>query len=165
MCWQFSSLLSHKQVMWVRRTIDKVSLLTVGNITYSGDPRIKVVFIYPNNWKLMVNLFIPIYLGLFLQFSTRFLSIFCSIITLIEFARWWSENKCCTKSITVCYFNRKVVDRRSIKYVRMRPLLNLFKLNSHFTDKSNFPGWRRCVHVPGINSSTACICDESHSIG
>jgi hypothetical protein len=41
--------------MWVRRTIDKVSLLTVGNVTYSGDPRIKVMFIYPNNWRLTVN--------------------------------------------------------------------------------------------------------------
>lgn len=40
--------------MWVRRTVDKVSLLTVGNITYSGDPRIKVMFIYPNNWRLSV---------------------------------------------------------------------------------------------------------------
>lgn len=44
-----------RQVMWVRRTVDKVSLLTVGNITYSGDPRIKVMFIYPNNWRLSVK--------------------------------------------------------------------------------------------------------------
>jgi len=43
--------------MWVRRTVDKVSLLTVGNITYSGDPRIKVMFIYPNNWRLSVTNF------------------------------------------------------------------------------------------------------------
>jgi hypothetical protein len=35
--------------------VDKVSLLTVGNITYSGDPRIKVMFIYPNNWRLSVT--------------------------------------------------------------------------------------------------------------
>lgn len=47
----------YHQVMWVRRTVDKVSLLTVGNITYSGDPRIKVMFIYPNNWRLSVRTF------------------------------------------------------------------------------------------------------------
>ena len=40
--------------MWVRRTIDKVSLLTVGNVTYSGDPRIKVIFFtfYPRQNQL-----------------------------------------------------------------------------------------------------------------
>lgn len=41
--------------MWVRRTSDKVSLLTVGNVTYSGDPRIGVKFQYPNNWRLHIN--------------------------------------------------------------------------------------------------------------
>jgi cell adhesion molecule 4 len=43
------------QVMWVRRTVDKVSLLTVGNVTYSGDPRLHVTFQYPNNWRLHIN--------------------------------------------------------------------------------------------------------------
>lgn len=41
--------------MWVRRTAEKVSLLTVGNVTYSGDPRIRVKFQYPNNWRLLIN--------------------------------------------------------------------------------------------------------------
>lgn len=41
--------------MWVRRTSDKFSLLTVGNITYSGDPRIKITFQYPNNWRLHIK--------------------------------------------------------------------------------------------------------------
>lgn len=41
--------------MWVRRTTEKVSLLTVGNVTYSGDPRIRVKFQYPNNWRLLIN--------------------------------------------------------------------------------------------------------------
>lgn len=49
-------MLKDKTVMWVRRTSDKVSLLTVGNVTYSGDPRIKVMFIYPNNWRLSVSI-------------------------------------------------------------------------------------------------------------
>lgn len=40
--------------MWLRKTIDKVSLLTVGNTTYSGDPRINVKFQYPNNWRLHI---------------------------------------------------------------------------------------------------------------
>lgn len=43
------------QVMWVRRTVDKFSLLSVGNITHTGDPRIKVTFQYPNNWRLHIN--------------------------------------------------------------------------------------------------------------
>ena len=41
--------------MWVRKNTDKVSLLTVGNVTYSGDTRIKVKFQYPNNWRLHIN--------------------------------------------------------------------------------------------------------------
>lgn len=41
--------------MWVRRTTEKVSLLTVGNVTYSGNPRIRVKFQYPNNWRLLIN--------------------------------------------------------------------------------------------------------------
>lgn len=41
--------------MWVRRTSEKVSLLTVGNVTYSSDPRIRVKFQYPNNWRLLIN--------------------------------------------------------------------------------------------------------------
>lgn len=48
-------LVLNPQVMWIRRTTDKVSLLTVGNNTYSGDPRIRVKFQYPNNWRLHIN--------------------------------------------------------------------------------------------------------------
>ncbi|XP_031636316.1 uncharacterized protein LOC116349159 [Contarinia nasturtii] len=48
-------MLKDKTVMWVRRTIDKFSLLSVGNITHTGDPRIKVTFQYPNNWRLHIN--------------------------------------------------------------------------------------------------------------
>lgn len=40
--------------MWLRRTAEQVSLLTVGNMTYSGDPRINVKFQYPNNWRLYI---------------------------------------------------------------------------------------------------------------
>ncbi|CAG9803862.1 unnamed protein product [Chironomus riparius] len=65
-------MLKDKTVMWVRRTFDKVSLLTVGNITYSGDPRIKVMFIYPNNWRLSINPITAIDEGLYLcQVSTH----------------------------------------------------------------------------------------------
>ncbi|XP_043067325.1 uncharacterized protein dpr18 isoform X2 [Drosophila bipectinata] len=48
-------MLKDKTVMWIRRTAEKVSLLTVGNITYSGDPRIQVKYQYPNNWRLLIN--------------------------------------------------------------------------------------------------------------
>lgn len=43
------------QVTWLRRTADKVHLLTVGLTTYSGDSRVAVKFQYPNNWKLSIN--------------------------------------------------------------------------------------------------------------
>lgn len=48
-------MLKDKTVMWLQRTTEKVSLLTVGNVTYSGDPRISVKFQYPNNWRLHIN--------------------------------------------------------------------------------------------------------------
>lgn len=48
-------MLKDKTVMWLQRTTEKVSLLTVGNVTYSGDPRIGVRFQYPNNWRLHIN--------------------------------------------------------------------------------------------------------------
>uniref|UniRef100_A0A1A9WF89 Ig-like domain-containing protein n=1 Tax=Glossina brevipalpis TaxID=37001 RepID=A0A1A9WF89_9MUSC len=48
-------MLKDKTVMWVRRTAEKVSLLTFGNVTYSSDPRIRVKFQYPNNWRLLIN--------------------------------------------------------------------------------------------------------------
>lgn len=51
----FHSAFLPLQVMWVRRTSEKVSLLTVGNVTYSSDPRIRVKFQYPNNWRLLIN--------------------------------------------------------------------------------------------------------------
>lgn len=53
-CWPFSVPFCG-QVMWVRRTVDKFSLLSVGNVTHTGDPRFKVTFQYPNNWRLHIN--------------------------------------------------------------------------------------------------------------
>lgn len=53
-CWPFSVSFCG-QVMWVRRTVDKFSLLSVGNVTHTGDPRFKVTFQYPNNWRLHIN--------------------------------------------------------------------------------------------------------------
>lgn len=41
--------------MWLRRSADKVHLLTVGATTYSGDARVAVKFQYPNNWRLSIN--------------------------------------------------------------------------------------------------------------
>jgi hypothetical protein len=43
------------QVMWLRRNVDRVSLLTVGANPYSSDPRLKVKFQYPNNWQLHIS--------------------------------------------------------------------------------------------------------------
>ncbi|XP_068082132.1 zwei Ig domain protein zig-8 [Anabrus simplex] len=49
------AMLHDKTVMWLRRSADRVSLLTVGQGTYSSDPRLAVRFQYPNNWRLHIN--------------------------------------------------------------------------------------------------------------
>ncbi|KAG5682184.1 hypothetical protein PVAND_011552 [Polypedilum vanderplanki] len=77
-------MLKDKTVMWVRRTVDKVSLLTVGNVTYSGDPRIKVMFIYPNNWRLSINPITPDDGGLYMcQVSTHPPRVFATNLTVL----------------------------------------------------------------------------------
>lgn len=45
------------QVSWVRRRygISNLDLLTVGKNVYSGDPRYKVEFQYPSNWRLKIE--------------------------------------------------------------------------------------------------------------
>ncbi|XP_048514540.1 obscurin [Athalia rosae] len=51
------SLLQDKTVSWVRRQPDgeQLSLLTVGQHTYTGDLRYTVEFQYPNNWRLQIK--------------------------------------------------------------------------------------------------------------
>uniref|UniRef100_A0A182NR57 Ig-like domain-containing protein n=1 Tax=Anopheles dirus TaxID=7168 RepID=A0A182NR57_9DIPT len=72
-------------VMWIRRTTDKVSLLTVGNNTYSGDPRIKVKFQYPNNWRLHINPIKSDDAGLYMcQVSTHPPRVFATNLTVLE---------------------------------------------------------------------------------
>lgn len=46
-----------RQVSWVRRHEDneKMTLLTYGLQTYSGDPRYTVEFQYPDNWRLQIR--------------------------------------------------------------------------------------------------------------
>jgi hypothetical protein len=68
----------------VRRTTDKVSLLTVGNVTYSGDPRIKVIFQYPNNWRLHINPINNEDAGLYMcQVSTHPPRVFATNLTVL----------------------------------------------------------------------------------
>ncbi|KAG8231317.1 hypothetical protein J437_LFUL011141 [Ladona fulva] len=43
------------QVMWLRRSGDRVSLLTVGDTAYSSDSRVALRFQYPNNWRLHIS--------------------------------------------------------------------------------------------------------------
>lgn len=45
------------QVSWVRRKSGdaNLDLLTVGKHTYSGDPRYKIEFQYPDNWRLRLE--------------------------------------------------------------------------------------------------------------
>lgn len=70
--------------MWVRRTTDKVSLLTVGNNTYSGDPRISVKFQYPNNWRLHINPVEKDDAGLYMcQVSTHPPRVFATNVTVL----------------------------------------------------------------------------------
>ncbi|KAJ9585645.1 hypothetical protein L9F63_002565, partial [Diploptera punctata] len=49
------AMLQDKTVMWLRRNADRVSLLTVGASPYTSDPRLKVKFQYPNNWRLHIS--------------------------------------------------------------------------------------------------------------
>ncbi|KAK3926095.1 Opioid-binding protein/cell adhesion molecule [Frankliniella fusca] len=45
------------EVSWVLRkpSEDSLRLLTVGQMTWSGDARHAVEFLYPNNWRLIVK--------------------------------------------------------------------------------------------------------------
>lgn len=71
--------------MWIRRTSDKFSLLTVGNNTYSGDPRIKVKFQYPNNWRLHINSMQKEDAGLYMcQVSTHPPRVFATNVTVLR---------------------------------------------------------------------------------
>ncbi|RLU23425.1 hypothetical protein DMN91_003629 [Ooceraea biroi] len=51
------SLLQDKTVSWVRRheSGEKMSLLTVGQNTYTGDSRYTIEFQYPDNWRLRIK--------------------------------------------------------------------------------------------------------------
>ncbi|KAK0177522.1 hypothetical protein PV328_001569 [Microctonus aethiopoides] len=51
------SLLQGKTVSWVRRHEDgeKMTLLTYGHQTYTGDSRYTVEFQYPDNWRLKIR--------------------------------------------------------------------------------------------------------------
>lgn len=49
-------LKQEKTISWLRHTaIISPDVLTVGNITYTGDTRISALFSYPNNWRLLVT--------------------------------------------------------------------------------------------------------------
>uniref|UniRef100_A0A336KZ36 CSON013583 protein n=1 Tax=Culicoides sonorensis TaxID=179676 RepID=A0A336KZ36_CULSO len=77
-------MLKDKTVMWIQRTTDKVSLLTVGNVTYSGDPRIGVKFQYPNNWRLHINPIKQEDAGLYMcQVSTHPPKVFATNLTVL----------------------------------------------------------------------------------
>ncbi|XP_059621512.1 uncharacterized protein LOC132265067 isoform X2 [Phlebotomus argentipes] len=77
-------MLRDKTVMWVRKTTEKVSLLTVGNVTYSGDPRIAVKFQYPNNWRLHINPIQREDAGLYMcQVSTHPPRVFATNVTVL----------------------------------------------------------------------------------
>lgn len=49
--------IQYEQVSWVRRGhgINNLELLTVGKNAYSADPRYKVEFQYPSNWRLKIE--------------------------------------------------------------------------------------------------------------
>ncbi|XP_046400697.1 uncharacterized protein LOC124166986 [Ischnura elegans] len=48
-------MLHDKTVIWLRRREDGVSLLTVGDATYSSDSRVSLRYQYPNNWRLHIS--------------------------------------------------------------------------------------------------------------
>lgn len=78
-------MLRDKTVMWIRKTNDKVSLLTVGNNTYSGDPRINVKFQYPNNWRLHMSPVERDDAGLYMcQVSTHPPRVFATNVTVLR---------------------------------------------------------------------------------
>lgn len=80
----------------MRRMADKFSLLTVGNITYSGDPRIKITFQYPNNWRLHINPLMKEDAGLYMcQVSTYPPRVFATNITVLRKYFHLSIFKCC----------------------------------------------------------------------
>lgn len=86
-CFVFCSfiVLPMRQVMWVRRTVDKFSLLSVGNITHTGDPRFKVTFQYPNNWRLHINPMLKDDAGLYMcQVSTHPPRVFTTNVTVMR---------------------------------------------------------------------------------
>lgn len=71
--------------MWVRRTVDKFSLLSVGNVTHTGDPRFKVTFQYPNNWRLHINPMQKDDSGLYMcQVSTHPPRVFTTNVTVMR---------------------------------------------------------------------------------
>lgn len=89
-------LVTQRQVMWVRRTVDKFSLLSVGNITHTGDPRFKVTFQYPNNWRLHINPMLKDDAGLYMcQVSTHPPRVFTTNVTVLR-----------KYKSTGCYFNQ-----------------------------------------------------------
>jgi len=60
-----------KTVSWLRHKDDTIELLTVGDSTYTGDPRINVSFQYPNNWRLNISDIVKSDSGVYLcQIST-----------------------------------------------------------------------------------------------
>ena len=61
------------QISWLRHTVlTSPDLLTVGNITYTGDPRISSSYSYPNNWRLVVTDVTSLDTGLYVcQISTH----------------------------------------------------------------------------------------------
>lgn len=71
--------------MWVKRTSEKFSLLTVANITYTGDPRIKITFQYPNNWRLHIDPLTKEDAGLYMcQVSTHPPKVFATQINVLR---------------------------------------------------------------------------------
>ena len=69
----------------MRRTVDKFSLLSVGNTTHTGDPRFKVTFQYPNNWRLHINPMLKDDAGLYMcQVSTHPPRVFTTNVTVMR---------------------------------------------------------------------------------
>lgn len=92
------------------------------------------------------------------------LSVWCSFFS--HYYGWWSAGTGCshTSNYRLSFWGKW--HRRALHH-RANVPWNLLTVILHFLslDKSNFPRWRWTVHVPGINPSTARICDKSHSVG